>query len=150
MGYRKEIDASTTVEAAFVIPLIVIVIFVFFRLLFFMYARIKIDADLDRAAREASERYVLYGAMTGEGSEGSFLNSYIRDYPYYMAEDIDIKKEHGSIVAAASLKSVNKGEGFAGVLMNNMNMINSTTSVNYWNCPTIKRIINVILGMRGG
>ena len=71
MGYRKEIDASTTVEAAFVIPLIVIVIFVFFRLLFFMYARIKIDADLDRAAREASERYVLYGAMTGEGSEGS-------------------------------------------------------------------------------
>ncbi len=131
------------------IPLIIIVILVFFRLLFFMYARIKVDADMDRAANIAAERYILYGTAGDEGSIRSVLDSCIRDYPYYMPGNTEMKTGHGKIEVSASLDTVNEGEGLSRLLMRNMNRIESTTYVKCWNCPAIKRIVSVILGLRG-
>ena len=144
------IKALATVEAAFLVPLIIIVIFVFFRLLFFMYARIKVDADMDRAAKTAAERYILYGTIGDEGSVSSLLDGCIRDYPYYSPDDTEMKIVHGKIEVRASLDTVNGGEGLSRLLMRNMSRIESATSVKCWNCPAIKRIVSVILGMRGG
>ena len=143
----RQINASSTVEAALILPLIIAVIFGLIRLMFFMYVRIKLDADLDRAATEAS----LYVSGSGRTVEGPdllpFINENIDDYPGYTVISRGINKENGRIETRASLKLMD-GSGFTGLFAGYVSELNASVSVRYWDSPKIKRLIDVILRMK--
>lgn len=142
---RNEYNASTTVEAAFVMPVIIFAIFAILRLLFFMYAGIKLEADLDRAVTEVSDLAVVYGEEEAERVMSEILESYIKDYPYYGVYDKRINNDRGEIAADAALQTKVRFGGVQGLFTKGMNELNSSVSVRYWNSPKIKRIISVIL-----
>lgn len=142
---KKEYNGSTTVEASFVIPVIVFAIFAILLLLFFMYARIKLEADLVRAATEVSDIMAVDGEEEAERVMAGVLEKYLRDYPYYGVYEKEIVSDHGEIIADASLRTTVRWGGIQGLFTQGMNDINSSVSVRYWNCPRIKRIISVIL-----
>ena len=142
---KKEYNGSTTVEAPFVIPVIIFAIFAILLLLFFMYARIKLEADLGRAVTEVSDIMAVDGEEEAERVMAGVLEKYLRDYPYYGVYEKEIVSDHGEIIADASLRTTVRWGGIQGRFTQGMNDINSSVSVRYWNCPRIKRIISVIL-----
>ncbi len=138
------LEGSFTVEAALIMPLMIAVIFGVFWLLFYMYARIKTDADLDRAAFEM----VQYIAATGKTDDGPgmtvFLDRNIRDYPYFTITDRKMEIGHNGISLEASLKMMGN-RGLSGIFTNKTETVKAAATVKYWDCPKIKRTIDVII-----
>ena len=146
-GKSKHLTASTTVEAALILPLMLAVIFAFFRLMFFMYARIKLDADLDRSAIEAA-RYISENGEKDPGTElRLFADKYIQGYPYYTVNSRMIDSERNRIKTTATLKSM-INMGFSGVFVGSTGEIKSSTTVDGWDCPRIKRLIDIAMQMK--
>ncbi len=139
------VEASTTVEAAFILPVCLFAIFAVLWLLFFMYARIKLEADLNMAVMEVSESVAADGEEELEKLMDEAVSDHLRDYPYYGIQNTDIAADHGEITATASVRSKVIYKGIQGLFTGKMNGTSSSASVRYWNCPGIKRIISVVL-----
>ncbi len=140
-----EFSASTTVEITFIIPVFLFTIFAVLWLLFFLYARIKLEADLNRAVTEVSEVLAVEGVKESERIMTDVLSKYIRDYPYFKVYDSFIGIDHGNVTATASLQANVVYGGILGIFTEDMRSTKGSASVKYWNCPKIKRIISVIL-----
>ncbi len=145
MMNKHDYKASTTVEASLILPVFIFAIFAVLWLLFFMYARIKLEADLNRVAMEVSEVMAVRGEEESDRIMEEILSGYIRDYPYYGVCETEIMSDHGEITATASLQANVIYGGIQGLFTQSMSGTGSSASVKYWDCPKIKRVINVIM-----
>ena len=145
MMKNKDFNASATVEAAFILPIFVFAIFAVLWLLFFLYARIKLEADLNRAAVEVSEVLVVMGEKDSVGMKDEILLKHIKDYPYYGIVEKEIEIDHGAVYATASLRANVIYGGISGLFTRGMNSAKSSAVMKCWNCPKIKRIISIIM-----
>ena len=142
---KCEYKASTTVEIALILPVFIFAIFAFLWLMFFMYARIKLEADLNMAVMEVSEIMAVNEEDETAQIMERILSGYIREYPYYGVYEADIMTDRGEITATASIQANILYGGVQGLFTRGMSGTKSSASVKYWNCPKIKRIISVIM-----
>ena len=146
---RSGINASTTVEASFVIPLIIISIMALFWLIFFMYARIKLEADEYLAARKAGEEFVMKEKASVDVLPSDYPAGYIEAYPYYYVEDNSIGLDKGKITVSAHIMRRTRFSGLMGVFTGQTSGISCSESVKYWDNPRIKRVISVVTDNMG-
>ena len=140
---EKELCASATVEAAFIFPVIIFIIIAYIWLLFFMYARIKLEADVDMALEKALEYFTVTGGFAEDVIPGDHLERYIRDYPYCRLDERTMTLEKGtvSIIGGLNLK-VPKG-GLTGRFTLGLKTIHISEKQKYYDRAQIKRISSV-------
>ena len=143
--FKKEMNAVYTVEAAFIFPIMIFVILALLWLFFFMYARIKLEADVDMEAREISRTVAAKDDREEDMITEDLLKKAISGYPYYHYSNGSISTENGKIKVNASLIR-NTEYGFLYEMTGNIDVSGEWY---HWDNPRIKRIISVIAEKAG-
>lgn len=146
----KYYEASATVEAALILPLIIMIIFSFLWLLFFLYARIKAEADADLMAAKAGEEIVMEGKRDIERILEDYPEQYIGPYPYYTIRESSIDVEGNEVSVHTGLERSRGPVGKIAELTGIFSYIDYSGKIRIWNNPGIKRIISVILAKLPG
>ncbi len=137
------LNASATVEAAFIIPIIVFSLIAYLWLLFFMYARIKLEADIDMAINKAADCYVLTKKTGEEAIPADLLEAYIKDYPYCRVSERELKIEKNTVTVQSGIRLKAPRGGLIGRFTERFGSVFLTGKLQYCDRAQIKRYITV-------
>ena len=147
--YHIYLNASATVEATFIIPIMIIVIIALFWLMFFMYARIKLEADSDMSAERTAELMAVADTVDMDRIRKAHPEKYISEYPYYDVVDRSILYDDGKITVRSQLGLSGPDKVSPGFISGRINMIRYSRNLKCRTNPKIKRIIHTILDNTG-
>ena len=143
------LPASSTAEAAFIMPVIIFVILAMIRLLFFMYARIKIEADTDMTICTASRIFNMEQQVGADMLPQGFEEQYLKEYPHYDITERKITVDKDRITVCGALENNIADFGLSHLFTGSIGRIVYSGTGDYWNNPRIKRIISVALRTAG-
>ena len=136
---QEGLNASATVEASFIFPVMIFVIIAYLWLVFFMYARIKLEADADMALNEAVECYVITGKTGEDVIPEDLTERYIKGYPYCTLTEKSLKVDNNDLLIDAGLRLRAPEHGLIGRFTKGMRTASVECGVRYFDRAQIKR-----------
>ena len=145
---RKVLDlsfaASATVEASLIFPVIIFAIIAFLWLLFFLYARIKLEADIDLALDKAAEYFAMAGKIDEEEIPEGHIDKYIRNYPYCRVSETRMRIEKDTLFLESNLGLMGPKGGLTGLFIRNMKLTKVGGKIRYYDRAQIKRYLSAV------
>lgn len=141
---KKRIRASFTIEAAFVVPLILVGLVALIWLVFYLHNSVKLLADLDRTVFTAEKEYV--DGEIGDG-ERKYLDRALGTYFGAIVKNAYVERDGKSITAGIEAVMNLPEDGILGSMISGIRDINGTVESKIPAKTEITRIIKAASGL---
>lgn len=141
---KKRIRASFTIEAAFIVPLILIGIVALIWLVFYLFNSVKLLADLDRAVFTAEKEYA--DGEIGNG-EKKYLDRSLGTYYGATVKNAYVERDGKNITADIEAVMNLPKDGILGSMVSGIRDINGTVKSKIPAKTEITRIIKAASGL---
>lgn len=131
---HRELNASVTVEAAYVIPIVMMVVFGMIMLTFYLYNRIRLTVDADRCAE-----YILTRGLDEEEAKEE-AEKWFNRYFAAEAESVEVYVSEDSVSVSAGVRSTIDTKGMSVIPSDMFRRITYTaTAVRHDRCLKMRR-----------
>lgn len=141
---RRRVDASVTVEASFIIPIIFFVILALICLCIFLYDKARLQTDMILGLEYAREQEELYGQISHRDVEEYVDRRMQTGYLSCKAPDIRVSVTGDLVTISAELVMQIPDDGFVGMLTGRFRKMKLVLQTDIANKEKILRVITGI------